>query len=605
MFKDIRIPKRYGVMVFALLLCGLSAFFLHGYFSTLSPSYSQFKQWVIQDMVTDLTITETTIKGTFNPKAEPGGPRAFKTGRVHDPELVSLLEDHHIEFKGSTDGSASQAVSSFVNVLIFGLVAWFLWKTCNDPNGLMSVWKSKARMYMDRDIDVRFTDVAGVDEAKDELLEVVTFLKTPEKYTRLGGRIPKGVLLIGPPGTGKTLLAKAVAGEAGVPFFSISGSAFVEMFVGLGAARVRDLFQQARLKAPCLIFIDELDALGKSRDHGHGSHEEREHTLNQLLVEMDGFDTRSGVVVLAATNRPEILDAALLRPGRFDRHVAVSAPDRKGRLAILDVHARKVSLAPEVKLEAIAGMTPGMSGADLANMVNEAALLAARHDGTSVGPRDFDEAIERVVAGLEKKQRVLNRSERERVAHHEIGHALTALLLPGADPVHKISIIPRGVAALGYTMQVPTEDRFLATRTQLENKIAVLLSGLVAEEIIYGEISTGAHDDLRKATDIARRMVTDYGMSETLRTAAFDSGPSPLFLQKDRAVRPAGYSEETASGIDREVVRLLDKQKACAAELLTRFKPALESGAAILLEHEVITGAELAAVLEGFRPQPA
>jgi cell division protease FtsH len=603
MFTRFELSRRHLAIALLVISVGIVGFLLFDYLNPVSASYSEFKRWVRQDRVLTLTITENTITGTLKAEADGLPARRFKTGRVFDPELVPLLEQHRIEFKGASDYAVSQTITTLLNLFIFGLLAWFGWRFMKNPNGLMRFGQSRAKMYMEQDILVRFQDVAGIDEAREELQEVVAFLRTPQKFTKIGGRIPKGVLLVGPPGTGKTLLARAVAGEAGVPFFSISGSAFVELFVGTGAARVRDLFDRAQKQAPCIVFIDELDALGKVRETGAVSHEEREHTLNQLLVEMDGFDVRTGVVVLAATNRGEILDPALLRPGRFDRQVVVSPPDRKGRLAILELHARQITLGREIKFEAIAAMTPGMSGADLANVVNEAALLAARRDNASVSQRDFEDAVERVVAGLERKHQVLSEPERTRVAHHEVGHALMALLLPGADPVHKISIVARGQAALGFTMQVPTEDRFLMTRSQLENKIGILLSGLIAEELVYEEISTGAYDDLRKATDIARRMVTEFGMSETLGIAAFDSTAPAPGGYKDRPARTAVYSERTAADIDSEVVRLLEKQKLRAGALLRGLKPALLAGAALLLEQEVMTGEELQAVLEEHRPR--
>jgi cell division protease FtsH len=486
-----------------------------------------------------------------------------------------------------------------VPILIFaGIWFWILRKLGQGAGGgFMRIGKSKAKIYMEKDIPTRMKDVAGVDEATEELLEVVEFLRTPEKYTRIGGKIPKGVLLVGPPGTGKTLLAKAIAGEAGVPFFSISGSEFVEMFVGVGAARVRDLFEQAQSKAPCIIFIDELDAIGKARGSGPMAHEEREQTLNQLLVEMDGFDPRVGVIILAATNRPETLDQALLRAGRFDRQVLVDRPDRVGRAAILAIHAKAIKLAPGVELENIAAMTPGMVGADLANVVNEAALLAIRRGRETVEQQDFQEAVERVIAGLEKKNRVLTKEERRRVAHHEVGHALIAISLPGSDPVHKISIIPRGIAALGYTLQLPTEDRYLLTRTELENRIAVLLGGRAAEELIFGEASTGAADDLQKATSIAKRMVKDYGMSETLGTVALDQSVKPTFMPTSESYSAATYSEKTAQDIDSEVRRLIDEQGQRVKTLLAKLKPVLVSAAEQLLAREVMTGDELQALL--------
>jgi cell division protease FtsH len=458
----------------------------------------------------------------------------------------------------------------------------------------MSIGKSKAKVYIEKDMGVTFDDVAGVEEAKSELLDVVEFLETPAKFARLGGRIPKGILLVGAPGTGKTMLAKAVAGEAGVPFFSISGSEFVEMFVGVGAARIRDLFVQAKEKAPCIIFIDELDALGKARGIGPVGNDEREQTLNQLLVEMDGFDSGSGVVLMAATNRPEVLDPALLRAGRFDRHVAVDRPDKEARLQILQVHAKKIVLDNSADLELIAAMTPGFVGADLANILNTAALLAVRRGRDTVDLADMQEAVERTVAGLEKKNRVLNPRERERVAYHEIGHALLGLVMPGSDAVQKISIIPRGVAALGYTLRTPTEDRYLMTVSELEDKIAVLLGGRAAEELIYGEVSTGASDDLSKATDIATSMVTRFGMSQTLGKASLEKQPQP-FLQSDANVR-ADYSEETAREIDKEVRKILDRQYERALAILRGHFEVLKMSAGVLLEKETITGEELESI---------
>jgi cell division protease FtsH len=435
-------------------------------------------------------------------------------------------------------------------------------------------------------------------------MEVIEFLKNPARFTELGGRIPKGILLVGPPGTGKTLLAKAVAGESGVPFFSLSGSEFVEMFVGLGAARVRDLFEQAKKKAPCIIFIDELDALGKARGFGMpgGGHDEREQTLNQLLTEMDGFDPNAGVILMAATNRPEILDPALLRPGRFNRHVLVDRPDKTGREEILKVHIRRVKVAPDVDLEKLAGMTPGMVGADLANLVNEAALLAVRHGKKEVGMAEFIESIERVVAGLEKKNRLINPQERRIVAYHEVGHALVALSLPGTDPVQKISIIPRGIAALGYTMQVPTEDRYLLRKTELLNRIASLLGGRAAEEVVFGDISTGAHNDLARATDIARSMVKEYGMSGQVGQIYFARGKRSPFLD---TLAPEGgdYSESTAELIDREIKTIIDGQYGKAKEILSEKRSALDEGAALLLQKEKIDGTELTALMDAMTLQ--
>ncbi len=562
--------------------------------------YSQFKEWVQNDRVAEVSITDTVIHGKLKEGRGEEGSRYFQTVRVSDPDLVKLLEEKQVEFAGVVISTLWKDVASWViPILIFAAIWFWLLRRLGQGagGGFMRIGKSKAKVYMEQDIPTRMKDVAGVDEAQEELLEVVEFLKTPEKFTRIGGRIPKGVLLVGPPGTGKTLLAKAIAGEAGVPFFTISGSEFVEMFVGVGAARVRDLFEQAQAKAPCIIFIDELDALGKARGTGPMMHEEREQTLNQLLVEMDGFDPRVGVIILAATNRPEILDQALLRAGRFDRQVLVDRPDRSGRAAILKIHAGTITLDPGIDLDNIAAMTPGMVGADLANVVNEAALLAIRRGRESAKQEDFEEAVERVIAGLEKKSRVLSHEERRRVAHHEVGHALVALSLPGADPVQKISIIPRGIAALGYTLQLPTEDRYLLTQTELENRIAVLLGGRIAEELIFGEVSTGGADDLQKATSIAKRMVKDYGMSEKLGTVSLDQNVQPAFLTSNEAPTAPTYSEHTAEEIDKEVRRLIEDQGSRVKTLLTNLESVLIRGAEQLLEAEVMTGQELRALL--------
>jgi len=484
-------------------------------------------------------------------------------------------------------------------VLFFFALWMFLFRRLAEKQGFggfMSVGKSKAKVYVEKDTKVTFDDVAGVDEAKEELKEVISFLKQPQEYGRLGARIPKGVLLVGPPGTGKTLLARAVAGEAGVPFFSISGAEFVEMFVGVGAARVRDLFEQARKAAPAIIFIDELDALGRARAIGPvgGGHDEKEQTLNQLLTEMDGFDPSAGIVLLAATNRPEILDPALLRAGRFDRQVLVDRPDKTGRVAILGVHLKSVRLAGDVAPEQIAALTPGFSGADLANLVNEAALLATRRSAQAVGMQDFNAAVERIVAGLEKKNRLLNPHEREVVAYHEMGHALVALALPGMDPVHKISIIPRGISALGYTIQRPTEDRFLMTKGELEKKMAVLLGGRAAEILVFDEISTGATDDLDKATDIARNMVTRFGMSDKLGQMTYEEqrqsflGDAALGLTTRRT-----YSEETAREIDCAVREMTETARQRASQILETYRTQLEDGARRLLEKETLVADEL------------
>jgi cell division protease FtsH len=490
-------------------------------------------------------------------------------------------------------------ILSWIIPLVFFFFIWrILFSRIGPETSVMSFGKSRAKIYAEKENKVTFADVAGIDEAKEELEEVVEFLKKPEKFQRLGGKIPKGVLLVGMPGTGKTLLARAVAGEANVPFFSISGSDFVEMFVGVGAARVRDLFAQTQNHAPCIIFIDELDALGKARGvNPLGRHDEQEQTLNQLLAEMDGFNPNTGVIIMAATNRPEILDPALLRPGRFDRHVLIDRPDLIGREQILKIHAQNVKLASEVNLKVIASRTPGFVGADLANIVNEAALLAARKNKESVEMADIEEAIDRVVAGLEKKRRLMSKKEKEIVAFHESGHAIVASLLPNADPVHRISIIPRGISALGYTLQLPTEDRYLMTKTELLDRMAVLLGGRVAEEIIFGEISTGAHNDLQRATDIATSMVKEYGMSEKLGYVTFEKEKQPLFLPSS-LIASKGYSEETAKQIDEEVKKIVDKTYQRVKELLTAKKDKLGALARLLLEKEVVEEVDLKRILQ-------
>jgi cell division protease FtsH len=569
--------------------------------------YSQFQTYLDEDRIEEIRISQDYIQGKLKEPHE-GHPKQFITIRV-EPDLADKLAARKVKFSGEIEDTFLRDLLSWVlPVLLFFGVWVFLMRRFAQREGLgggfMAIGKSKAKIYIEKDVKVTFDDVAGVDEAKTELQEVIEFLKTPEKFRRLGGKIPKGILLVGPPGTGKTLLAKAVAGEAGVPFFSISGSEFVEMFVGVGAARVRDLFVQAKEKAPCIIFIDELDALGKARGVGPMGHEEREQTLNQLLVEMDGFDARTGVILMAATNRPEILDPALLRAGRFDRQVLVDRPDKIGRLAILRLHARGVPLESEDDLEVIAAMTPGFAGADLANLINEAALLAVRREKDKVGLSELQEAVERLIAGLEKKNRVLNKQEKERVAHHEVGHALVALSLPGSDTVRKISIIPRGVAALGYTLQTPTEDRFLLTRSELENRIAVLLGGRVAEELIYHEVSTGARDDLLKATDIAKSMVKAYGMSEKLGQVSLDGERQSLFLRPNESPGGADYSEATAREIDAEVRRIIEEQYTRVSTLLAAQLDVLREAAAVLLQKETISGEELKAITTRTAPPP-
>jgi cell division protease FtsH len=585
------------IAIWALMLFQM---FVTPFFNPTEIPYSDFKKALEEGQVTEIALSNTLIHGKMK------DDKAFNTIRVDDPDLVRTLQERHVKFTGVIESTFLRDLLSWVVPLaLFVGLWWFMFRRMGQSQGFMTVGRSKAKIYMEKEVKVSFADVAGVDEAKHELEEVVEFLKTPEKFRRLGGKIPKGILLVGPPGTGKTLLARAVAGEAGVPFFSISGSEFVEMFVGVGAARVRDLFEQAKGKAPCIIFIDELDALGKARGMGPMVHEEREQTLNQLLVELDGFDPRVGVILMAATNRPEILDPALLRAGRFDRQVLVDRPDKAGRLAILRVHARNITLANDADLETIAAMTPGFVGADLANLLNEAALLAVRRDKDTVSLAELQEAVERVIAGLEKKNRVLNKMEKERVAHHEVGHALVALSIPGTDAVHKISIIPRGIAALGYTMQLPTEDRFLMTSQELKNKIAVLLGGRAAEALIYKEVSTGAQDDLRKATDIAISMVKLYGMSDKLGQRSFERDRQPLFLQATQPSSQGDYSEETSREIDCEVRQIIDEQYERTSEIVRSQEPVLREAASVLLGKETISGEELKAIVSRHGPHPA
>jgi len=581
-------------------------------------SYSQFKSLVKKGLVNDLAIGETIIQGSmkgagvkeiFTPeKVKNISPEVvegkkllpFETVRVEDPGLIAELEAARVKFTGEATSTWLPTLLSWVVPVGLFLLLWsYIGKKMGSASGgLMQIGKSKAKVYIEKKTGVTFADVAGIDEAEEEVAEVVGFLKDPDKYQRLGGRIPKGVLIVGPPGTGKTLLARAVAGEAGVPFFSLSGSDFVEMFVGVGAARVRDLFLQAVKSAPSIIFIDELDAIGKARGVNMlTSNDEREQTLNQLLAEMDGFDPNQGVIIMAATNRPEILDAALLRPGRFDRQILVDRPDIKGRTKILQLHAKKVKLSPDLDLAIVAAKTPGFVGADLANIVNEAALLAARQDKDSIEMAEFDEAIERVVAGLQKKSHVINPKEKKIVAHHESGHALLAELVPGADPVAKISIIPRGVAALGYTTQLPTEDRYLMTRSELLARICVLLGGRVAEEIIFGDISTGAQNDLQRATEIARTMITQFGMSERLGLASLEGARRSTFLMVPTQ-SPKEYSEETARLIDEEVKKLLSEAYTKARDILVAQRSALEALANLLLEKEVVDRPALQAILK-------
>jgi cell division protease FtsH len=567
-----------------------------------SIPYSEFKGLVKDGQVVDVTITEQVIRGTLKQAAPAGDPKAsaqFTTTRVEDPKLIEELEGKGVKYTGEVANRWLADLLSWIIPAIFFIAIWgfFFRRMGGAEGGVMSFARSRAKIYADDEVKVRFTDVAGVDEAEDELKEIVEFLKNPKKYTNLGGRIPKGVLLVGPPGTGKTLLARAVAGEAHVPFFSLSGSEFVEMFVGVGAARIRDLFQQAESKAPCIVFIDELDALGKVRVQSPlGSHEEREQTLNQLLAEMDGFDSRKGVIIMGATNRPEVLDPALLRPGRFDRQVLVDKPDVKGREQILRIHSRAVKMAPDVDITVVAARTAGFAGADLANLVNEAALLAARNDKTAVDMKDFESAIDRLVAGLEKR-RVMSTKEREIVAYHESGHAIVASVLPDLDPVHKISIVQRGFGALGYTMQLPLEDRYLMTRGDLLSQLAVLLAGRTAEEIALGEISTGAQNDLQRATDIARAMVTEFGMSDALGAINYDGNKRARFLDIPMPQERGLHGEDTARLIDAEIKRILTDAHDTARGILTQHRDKLETVTRRLLEIEVMEGDELRRLL--------
>jgi cell division protease FtsH len=570
--------------------------------------YSEFLKLVDQGKVGDLVVGPSEITGTYSEPADKNVPH-FATNRV-DPALAQMLAKDNLSFSGEASPALLQTVLGWLMPTIGFVLLWmFLVRPMTLGQGagsLMSIGKSRAKVFVEKDIKITFADVAGVDEAKDELKEVVDFLKDPKSHGRLGARIPKGVLLVGPPGTGKTLLARAVAGEAGVPFFSISGSEFVEMFVGVGAARVRDLFEQARQSAPAIVFIDELDALGRARGSffpGGGGHDEKEQTLNQLLSELDGFDPTIGVVLLAATNRPEILDPALLRAGRFDRQVLVDRPDKKGRIDILQVHLKKIKLAPSVPVEDIAALTPGFSGADLANLVNEAALLATRRRAEEVTLEDFTLAIERIVAGLEKRNRLLNSHERQIVAHHEMGHALVAMALPGVDPVQKVSIIPRGIAALGYTIQRPIEDRFLMDRAELMNRMAVLLGGRAAESLIFDNVSTGAADDLAKATEIARGMAVRFGMDPKLGQVAYEPEAASLLGAPGGADwHPRRYGEETAATIDNAVRQLIETAFAKALAILTAHRALLSQAAATLLAKETMSADDLQAVAKKLLP---
>ncbi|MHC1711656.1 MAG: ATP-dependent zinc metalloprotease FtsH [Solidesulfovibrio sp.] len=596
--------KHHRFSLWYILIAIWGVFLLNNFIvSTYGPKnlpYSEFLQKLQAGEVSEVSITGDVIDGTM--KVKEGAEQKdieFTTRRVNQ-DLSNELSKYNVHFRAQPESTFVRDILSWViPILLFFGIWYVLMQRMNPGSGVMAFGKNKARVYAEKDLTTRFTDVAGCDEAKAELVEIIDYLKTPERFQRLGGQMPKGVLLIGPPGTGKTLLARAVAGEAQVPFFSISGSEFVEMFVGVGASRVRELFIQAKEKAPCIIFIDELDAIGKSRSGAIvGGHDEREQTLNQLLVEMDGFDPRVGVIIMAATNRPETLDPALLRAGRFDRQVLVDKPDVAGRDAILRVHAQKILLAPDADLAVIARKTPGFSGADLANAINEAALLAARKDKDAVGMDDLEEAVDRIMGGLEKKNRVINPKEKKIVAYHESGHALVATFTVGSDAVHKISIVPRGIGALGWTQQLPTEDRYLMTKTELLGKIDVLLGGRAAERLIFSDVSTGAHNDLQRATDIAQAMVTEYGMGMTLGPATYPRQSRPLFLSPDQAgLAGREYSEVTAAHVDAEVKEILEAADLRVAELLVANREHLERVAAALLDKEVLDETEFRALL--------
>lgn len=573
-------------------------FLLTTYNSIETIPYSQFEQLLAQEKVAEVSVGPDMIQGKLKEQL-PSGKSAFVTARV-EMALAEKLAQKGVTVTGVPSGGGLQSLLSWVFPVVVFFVIWFWLRRSvtggQGFGGLMAIGKSRAKVYVEKDIKVTFADVAGVDEAKFELQEVVSFLKDPGSYGRLGAHVPKGILLVGPPGTGKTLLARAVAGEAGVPFFSISGSEFVEMFVGVGAARVRDLFEQARKAAPCIIFVDELDALGRSRGPlSFGSHDEKEQTLNQLLSELDGFDPSAGVILLAATNRPEILDPALLRAGRFDRQVLVDRPDKNGRIAILKVHVRKIRMDEAVDLDKVAGLTTGFTGADLANLVNEAAIAATRRGGDQVSFADFVTAIERIVAGVEKKSRVLGRNERRRVAYHEMGHALVAASLPGVDAVQKVSIIPRGIGALGYTIQRPTEDRFLLTVEELKNRIAVLMGGRASERLIFGGvISTGAADDLQRATEIAIEMVTRYGMDETVGQRTYAPKPQPFLAAQDAVVTAA---EATGREIDLAVRNLIEEGDRRARDILQGRRADLDAGVELLIANETLTAEQFAPLL--------
>ncbi len=609
--EHIRQQPRFHLLYLAIALMGV--FLLRDVWVASTQvekiPYSEFQRLLAEGRIAEVVVSGDTIEGTFQVEHE-GKPR-FVTNKV-EPGLAEALDEQGVTYSSRPRNELLPTLLSWlVPIALFFAIWFFLMRRVagrmgmGGPGGggLLSIGQSKAKVYVEADTKVSFSDVAGIDEAKEELREVVEFLREPASYGRLGARMPRGILLVGPPGTGKTLLARAVAGEAGVPFFSISGSEFVEMFVGVGAARVRDLFEKARSRAPCIIFIDELDALGRARGAmpGLGGHDEKEQTLNQLLVELDGFDPSVGIVLLAATNRPEILDPALLRAGRFDRHVLLDRPDRVGRTAIVEVHMKRVVLAEDVEAEQVAALTPGFTGADLENLVNEAALVATRRDADAVAMDDFTAAIERIIGGLEKTNRLLNPREREIVAHHEMGHALAAAALPGSDPVHKVSIIPRGIGALGYTLQRPTEDRYLMTREDLEDKLAVLLGGRAAEDLVFGELSTGAADDLARATQIARSMVTQYGMAEGLGNVTYEEGASGLLDVSGLPTRGRQYSEETAREIDCAVREIVERAFGRVRVVLERHRITLEKSARDLLERETLPEDALRPYFEAVR----
>jgi cell division protease FtsH len=570
-----------------------------------SIPYSQFLQLLNEQKVSDLRVEKDQISGKLQEPID--GHNLFSTVRV-DPALATELAQSGVGFTGVNENTFLNGLLGWLLPLFLIMVIWhFLFRAMAEKQGmggLMNIGKSRAKVFVQRDTGVTFADVAGIDEAKAELVEIVSFLKDKAKYARLGAHIPKGTLLVGPPGTGKTLVAKAIAGEAGVPFFSISGSEFVEMFVGVGAARVHDLFEQARQAAPCIIFIDELDALGKMRGVGaFGGNDEKEQTLNQLLAELDGFDPREGVVLLAATNRPEILDPALLRAGRIDRQVLIDRPDRKGRQAILKVHLQKITVEPGLDGERIADITTGFTGADLANLVNEAAIVATRRGAEAVSLDDFTAAVERIVAGVERKSSVLHPDERQVVAYHEMGHALAASSLPAMDPVHKVSIVPRAIGSLGYTLQRPTEDHFLISCQMLKDRIVVLMAGRAAEYLAYGQISTGAADDLARATDIARQLITRFGMSTELGQSVLERQSATYLGERMQGVGEKDYSEQTAREVDLGIRALIDEAYGRAKALLDSRRGDLDAGAHLLLEKETLTPEEFPPLMP-IKPAP-